>query len=142
MAINITRWSPDTCDCVIDYQWDDSLPNDSIVLTPVNTVNKCSAHAALATTPTAHYALLTEENPRKNNALQTILDNGSTSLSDIVGSNKVMKKGINFIFTYSGTAPNRVLTVSFTGVTLTNQQKNSAQTFLNNKFGAGKVVLT
>ncbi len=141
MTIQNTRWSLDTCDCIIDYRWDDSLPNDQIVLTPINTVRTCTAHSAIATNPTAHYSILMDENPRKNQAIQHILDNGPATLYDIVGSNRVAKLGINLNFSWSGVAPNRVLTINIVGVTLTNQQKNTAQNALNAKFGTGKVVL-
>lgn len=38
MAIQTTRWSPDTCNCVILYQWDDALPDDQRVHIPVPSI--------------------------------------------------------------------------------------------------------
>ena len=35
MAIKTTTWSPDTCDCVLHYSWDDEVPQDERVHTPV-----------------------------------------------------------------------------------------------------------
>ena len=141
MTINTTRWSPDTCDCVIEYTWDDSLPNDQIVLTPTNIINVCPFHTAFATSPANLYAVLTEENPRKNIAIQNILDNGPTSLFDVVGSNRYLKKGITINFSWTGTAPNRVVHLTIGGVTLTNNQRNTVQNALNTRFGTGKVIL-
>jgi hypothetical protein len=50
-----------------------------------------------------------------------------------------LKNNITYDFSWSGTAPDRVLNISFTGITLTNQQKNTIRTVLNNRFGIGKV---
>jgi len=140
MTIRTTRWANDTCDCVVEYTVDDSVPQDNMVPTLSTIVNKCSFHSSLPS-DTDVWNALKEENPRKNNALQHILDNGPAGLSDIVGSTKILKQGITYNFSYSGIAPNRVLTVSFTGITITPAQKTTAQTFLNNKFGVGKVIL-
>ena len=140
MTIRKTRWANDTCDCVVEYTVDDSVPQDSMVPILSNVVNKCPFHSSLPS-DTDVWNSIKEENPRKNNALQHILDNGPTSLYDLAGSSKVLKAGITFNFSWSGTAPNRVLTVSFTGITITPAQKNTAQAFLNNKFGVGKVVV-
>jgi len=139
MVINTTRWSPDTCDCSIEYTWDSESSESTRVHTFSNVVNKCQAHNAI--TDNALFNLLMDENPRKNIAHQLILDNGPTSLSDIVDGSKQLKAGITLNFSWSGTAPNRVLTISYTGITLTTNQKNSVQTFLNNRFGVGKVLI-
>lgn len=140
MTLRTTRWSPDTCDCIIDQSWDDSLPQDQIVTTLSNIVNKCSFHSILATN-TGVWDSVMDENPRKNNTLQHILDNGPNTLYDLQGTSRILKQTVNYNFSWSGTAPNRILTVSFTGVTLTNTQKNSIQTFLNTKFGTNKVII-
>jgi hypothetical protein len=49
VVVNITRWSPDTCGCVIEVGWDDQEPEPregKFVL--MNTV--CQKHYGLATT--------------------------------------------------------------------------------------------
>lgn len=140
MAIKTTTWALDTCDCVIEYQWDDSLPPDQITTTPSNVVKKCTFHSSLSNNTTFFNTLL-EENPRKNIAYQHILDNGPTTLYDIVNGNRQIKPGVSINFTWSGTAPNRVLTLTLVGATLTTAQKNTVQTALNNKFGIGKITL-
>lgn len=141
MTIQTTRWSPDTCDCIIEYQWDDTELADTRTHTLGNYIRKCVAHASLAS-DTTRYQTVTEENPRKNLTYQGMLDNGPASLYDIQqDGTRTLKNGITFSWTWSGTAPNRLLTISYTGVTLTGAQKNTAQTWLNNRFGAGKVIL-
>jgi len=140
MTIQTTRYSPDTCACVIDYTWDDTLTEDNRVHSLKTYINKCPSHISLATDNDRWNAVF-EENPRKNKTLQNILDNGPATLYDLVNGSKQLKRTITYSFSWSGTAPNRVLTVSFTGIVLTTNQKNIAQTFLNNQFGAGKVLI-
>lgn len=141
MVINITRWSPDTCGCIIEYSWDSTQPESTRTHTLDNFINVCSFHQGLADDPTRWNTVL-EENPRKNLTYQGILDNSPTAnLYDIVNGTRQLKAGITFNFSWSGTAPNRVLTISYTGITLTTQQKNSIQTWLNSNFGVGKVII-
>lgn len=49
MVINITRWSPDTCGCVIDVSWDDSVPGEQRKTEHYATVEVCPIHESLAT---------------------------------------------------------------------------------------------
>ena len=141
MAIKTTRWSPDTCGCSIDYQWDDSLPQDQITVTPVGVPTKCAVHNVLGTVPTVFNAVK-EENGRKNTTRSLILDNGPSTLFDTApDGTREFKNGIEMSWSWSGTAPNRVITVTVTGITLTNPQKNAIRNILTNRFGAGKVVL-
>src|SRR3972149_7475449 len=65
MALRVTRWSPDTCPCGIDYEWDDALPQEARVHVANAIVQACAAHAAAAA-PAAHLVLVLEENQRKN----------------------------------------------------------------------------
>lgn len=141
--LKVTRWSPDTCSCIIDYQWDDTLPNDQITLTPVNIVQRCTAHESLQDTNSV-YDAVNEENPRKNKALDEILQNAPSNTWYDIDANsgqRIFKNNIGINWSWSGTAPNRTITLTFSGVTLTNQQKNTLQTRLNNRFGNGKVIL-
>jgi len=130
----VTRWSPDTCSCVIEY-------DDDIILT--NVVNRCPFHSGLAA-DTAVFNTLMDENPRKNKAYQAILDNGPNTIYDLqADGNRTIKNGITISWAWSGTAPNRVLTLTLTGggITLTTAQKNAINSRLNTLFGTGKAVL-
>ena len=140
MVINTTRYSPDTCDCSLEYDWDSTDPETNRTHTLKRFVNVCSAHQGLGN-DTARWNAVFEENPRKNTAHQLILDNGPTALSDLIDGTRQLKANIAITFTWSGTAPDRVLTISYTGITLTTNQKNSIQTFLNSRFGVGKVLI-
>jgi len=139
MAIRTTRWSPDTCTCVIDYTWDDTTSETNRVHT-LSTITKCPAH--IAQTDSTAYSTVLDENPRKNIALENILSSSpTTALYDTVNGTRQFKQGINVNFSWSGTAPNRVLTLTITGISLTTPQKNTLQTALNTRLGSGKVVL-
>ena len=140
MTTKITRFSPDTCECVIEYSWDSESTEANRTHTLSNYVNKCSAHQGLATDQDRWNAVF-EENPRKNIARKLLLDNAPTAVFDIIYGNREFKSGISFNFSWSGTAPNRTLTISLTGVTLTNQQRNTIQNALNNRFGNGVVTI-
>lgn len=143
MAIKTTNWKPDTCDCIIEQGIDDSLPQAQQVLFGVSSIFKCPAHSHINNVDD-HFNAVNEENPRKNFSLDEILQNApNNNWFDIDADSgaRVFKKGITINWNWTGTAPNRVLTLTFTGVSLTTAQKNTLQTRLNNRFGNGKVIL-
>ena len=51
MTLNTTRWSPDSCGCVLEYAWDTATSEDDRVHTHVNTVAVCVSHAELHPDP-------------------------------------------------------------------------------------------
>lgn len=67
MALHTTRWYPDTCGCVIDYEWDDTVPEDARIHSLTSMSVCCAAHVALA--PPVAFNTVMEENRRKNQAL-------------------------------------------------------------------------
>jgi hypothetical protein len=140
MTIQTTRWSPDSCQCIIEYQWDDSVPSTSRTHTLANYIRKCSAHATQANDSTRWNTVL-EENPRKNIAYQLIVDNAPLQFVDTDANGiKTLKAGLSINFTVSGTVPNRVFTMTFSGTTLTQAQIDNVQSKLDTRFGAGKVI--
>jgi len=76
MAKHITRWTPDTHDCVIEYEWDDAVPAEERVHTFKRFVKEPGHQRfqALATKK-ERFDKVVEENQRKNYALGHILDN-------------------------------------------------------------------
>jgi hypothetical protein len=125
----------------LEYEWDDLDPPESRQHNLKTYVQKCSAHTVLST-DNDRYTSVKDENTKKNFVLADILTNGPTSLFDeSADGSRTLKGNITYSWIWSGTAPNRVLTVSFQGITLTTQQRNTIQNFLNNKFGAGKIIL-
>jgi hypothetical protein len=138
MTINTTRWSPDTCTCIVEYSWDSELAPEQRTHN-FTSIQKCPVHSSL--TDSEAYAVVTEENPRKNISLQTALDNGPAALFDLQDNARVLKQNITYNFSWSGTAPDRVLTINFSGITLTTPQKIAIQNLLNNKFGVDRVIV-
>jgi len=60
----VTRWYPDTCDCVIEYEWDDSESEEVRTHTLKRVVAKCHAHKAVD--HNSLFDVVLEENRRKN----------------------------------------------------------------------------
>ena len=140
MAIKTTRWAPDTCNCEIEYNWDDEVPESERVLTLSNVIKKCPNHSSLSDSNV--YASVRDENPRKNIALERCLSLGPAALFDTTPEgSRVLKNGLSFNFSFTGTAPDRVLTIGFTGINLTTQQKNLLQSALDTRFGTGRVLI-
>ncbi len=69
MALRTTRWSPDTCGCTIDLQWDDSVPAAARVHTPTAAL-PCPAHAG---GPVAVHAAVLKENVGKNRSVAALV---------------------------------------------------------------------
>lgn len=67
MAKQITRWTPDTCDCVIDLEWDDEVPAEERVHT-VSKVVKKPEHFKSATDKQIFETVLAE-NQSKNRVI-------------------------------------------------------------------------
>lgn len=58
MAIKRTTWHPDTCGCVIEYEWDEAAPHQSRVHTGVRAV-PCALHAHLGNAHAIYQAVVT-----------------------------------------------------------------------------------
>jgi hypothetical protein len=128
----VTRWQPDTCECIIEY-------NDDGTLSKV--VKACDAHDG--DDEETVFQTVKEENPRKNKSIKEILDNAPPGLFDIDpdSGTRVFKKGIDVDFSWSGQKPNRTLSLKVKGTSLTPTQINAIQSKINNKFGGGKVTV-
>ena len=72
MAKQVTRWSPDTCSCIVDYEWDDSLPSELRAISLKSVIKKCPDHSACSDSEI--WMAITEENPRKNQVIKIIQD--------------------------------------------------------------------
>jgi|SRR5690242_20598371 hypothetical protein len=140
MVINTTTWEPDTCDCVIlqnfDYAIDTENPQS------ISFQRICSLHQGIADHPTRYDTILNKENRPRMQALLELLLNAPTTVTDTLSDgSKKLKDGIEVHFSFTGTVPNRLITLTLTGVTLTANQKTAFQTRLDNRFGAGKITL-
>ena len=66
------RWKPDTCGCVIEYEFDADLPDDQRIISSKNIEKGCIAHPIEE--KVAHYAKVLGENRGKNRAMKKLLD--------------------------------------------------------------------
>lgn len=73
----ITRWKPDTCDCLLEYEWDINEDESTRVHTPTTVVHACEDHQADNTGSDSHTKVFNKvhgENTGKNKALKVLLD--------------------------------------------------------------------
>lgn len=129
-------WHPDTCSCIIEEDVTAGVVSFSKV------ISKCSLHASVADNQ-LYTTVLDGENRKKNKIHGYLVASGISGLTEIDAESGavVLKKGIVLNWNWSGTGTDRVITIWLTGFTLTTQQKNAAQTWCNNHFGVGKVVV-
>lgn len=145
MTLTRQNWKPDTCACVVEEEYDRDNPDAAFTCSAV--ISKCPAHSAVsdANLYGVLYANSDGENKRKNKVHGFMLNNLST-LTEIKtsenGSSYIeFKNGINVSWNWTGTGASRVLQVTVTGATLSNNQKAALTTFAESTFGAGKVVI-
>ena len=143
MTIHTTRWSPDTCGCVVEYEWDDALPEEERVHTAGNIVNRCPAHSANHFSDnTDHYSTVLEENQRKNITIAEAMDLHPEELVTMdENGNKILKRHINVKHIFHGTGKNRTLQIAFKGANLDKAKKSQIHSRAEKRFGIGKVVV-
>lgn len=140
--IRTTRWTPDTCGCTLEYQWDDAVPESSRTHTLSRVVTACPAHATLPS-DAARYDAAVDENSTKNQAKAEILAKVAALAATVInpdGSSFVDFRNpptVTFGLPYVGKG--RSLTVTVPGITA--PQRAAAQAALDAKFGVGKVVV-
>lgn len=141
MAIQTTRWSPDTCGCKVEYTWDDTVPQEQRIHTFSKLVNTCSDHNSL--TDKACYDILNDENLRKNNTLGLIRKNHPSltqTYTNPDGTTYIdFAPGKEPLWQFSGTGDTRVLEITSTNLTLS--EKTNLNATCTTQFGSGKVVI-
>lgn len=126
-----TRWSPDTCQCVLEYEWDETVPQEDRVHTFKGIVHRCLIHELLGYLENSNlYDKVLQENTRKNG---------------VFGDMEIQIKAFGHTFTMDNFRwqfdQDRKLQIEIVDVELTQQQRTNIQTFLDNKFGTGEVTL-
>ena len=124
MTFKTTRWSPDTCGCVLEYDWDDAVPQEQRVHLFRGIGRTCPDHQTL--TGEALYGIVKTENETKNRAKGLLEQLDGRLISDLVG------------FTYDA---QRRLGLLVAEIRLTPQQRTLLQAALDTAFGVGKVRL-
>lgn len=120
----VTQWSPDTCGCVLEYEWDDSQDENTRTHSFKRVIKACPEHAALAGQP--HYDQVRSENTRKNITFGEIKKAHPQVTAE------------NYLWFWDN---GRVLQVSLVGVDLPEAAKQGLQIALDARFGAGKVKI-
>lgn len=108
-------WRPDTCGCEIEYEWDDAVPAEQRVHTPVK-VTGCEHHQA--GDHVAKYTKVLKENQSKNKVLGAILDGVTTAVDVLLDENdkpiKKLKRGKKYLWSFDA---QRNLVVQLDGFT-------------------------
>lgn len=135
----ITRWSPDTCDCVIDIGWDDSVPDTERRHTYNKSVKVCPYHVAEFGKP-SHLQVVLGENQLKNYVMVDAAEILGIKMDITHDSPESERLAFDrFINSYQWSFDdNRKLTINFSG-TLDAQQKTQLQQVADTKYGIGKI---
>lgn len=128
MAIHRTRWSPDTCGCVVDYEWDDADPAEGRAFTLVGVVARCPAHGQLP--PAGLWGQVRDENLRKNRVFGRVLEQPGLSKQGAAD----LADGIEYAWSFDD---KRVLHVEVKGATPA--QRQAVQRAADSDHGGGKV---
>lgn len=85
MVIKVTTWSPDTCGCVLQYDWDtDEIVDETHdrTIIAVNIVNRCAIHQLVPLDINELFPIVHEENTRKNLSLTELLAQMGVTVSE------------------------------------------------------------
>ena len=131
------QWRPDTCGCVVEFEFDADLPGETRTHTMIS-LTPCSAHAGntayINQTIEASAIPVHKENQRKNQTLDTLATELGLPESDPDRYTKLMQYLASWYYDAA-----RVLHIVTKG--LTTQQKNRAQNAANTRFGTGIIVI-
>jgi len=167
MAIHTNLWSPDHCQCQIEFEFDDELPAEKRVHTARRIVKKCPAHSTSDIMDRHdHYETVLKENQTKNKVyghfMETFPEHTEevstedtethVMLSDVnelkrklittpPEPSKKLKKGIKYLYTFDGVGKNRTLHVAFDGADIPDNKKKQWEKQLHSHVGHDKVVV-
>ncbi len=145
MAIRTTRWSPDTCGCVVEYSWDDTVAADQRAHTTTR-VAPCAAHPNaqqhVGADPFSAATVWGDENIGRKSRLEARLlaafpALGYSFVDPVTGLTVIGLKPGSYAWFFDA---QRVLNVSLPS--LSAAQKQAAQTWCDNNIGAGKVLVS
>jgi hypothetical protein len=108
---------------VIEYEWDDAVPESERAHTISKVITKCPAHTS-AGLPNNHFAQVLDENTTKNKAFEVVLAKVPTVTPD------------NFKYSFD---KNRKLVIDVADFNLKTVDKTALLADLNTKLGTGKV---
>jgi len=125
----MTLWSPDTCDCRIEFSDDGNL-------TYIATHNACAKHVQVANTA-QHFTDVLAHNRKKNSIVSWLLNNVPSLTRTQLDGTKVVTVSVG----YDPAAPvqNDPVLVKATDVGVPTLQNTATQTALDAAFGTGGV---
>ncbi len=126
----VTRWSPDTCECVIDYEWDDEEPVETREITVKTIIKKCPVHARRGKASCFNEVL--SENRRKNQAIGFLQE----EIPDLVSQAEGVPPKADTVWHFD---KERNLQVHVIGTEIDALAKSRAQSKCDHSFGQGKV---
>ena len=146
MALKVTTWSPDTCGCSFDYEWDDEQPQAEREHHFKKVVRECKSHSHLkGNNKKDMFESSLEENRRKNLAIAEFMDKEKdtatttrTIRGDVVTA---LNEEIDIQWDWEGKAPNRKLILKVRGYDFDNDpnRKSMLDESLTKRFGRNKV---
>ena len=138
--IKTQTWKSDTCECVIEQQFEEGLYEITLVN---KVVSKCTVHLGITDVDIPTVAI--ENNKRKNRVFKFLFDNLRTKLFEQVQQGEdltwQLKSGIEYNWNFTGTDKDRVLSIVIVGINLTTAEKNLIRTWADTEFGVGKVTI-
>lgn len=127
MATVVTRWTPDTCGCVIEYSWDNETSEDDRIHTFHKLVEKCPEHSGLQKHKDVHDHVLSE-NQTKNKMELAVYENiprlQHESTDEQGNTQKGLHPSIKHEWEFIGKDGDRHLKSSFKGAFFTKEEKN------------------
>jgi len=118
--MNITKWSPDTCTCIINYEWDPATSLADRIHTYTTTDKTCPTHANLV--GQSLYDTLVNENQLKNSIEAALLgwDDLAEDKQKPDGSTvRNFKIGVIYDWRFTGLDDARHLEIQILGITIT-----------------------
>lgn len=120
-----TRWSPDTCGCVLEYDWDDAVADDQRTHTYARHVIICVIHAAVSGGSNRYDAVI-EENASRMKVLDYIQANFP------VLATRIANQGIESIIGFSPDIRRKGRALRIAGALLTAPQRTALANALAN----------
>lgn len=148
MALHRNLWSPDTCGCQIEFEFDDEVPAEERVHTGSKIVKRCPAHQESDFDGCHdHYTTVLDENQRKNILLGKLMETHPEIVDLREDGSRIMKSNIDYIHSFTGKGKKRVLEVELVDLSPTptllsssKKYKDSIAKIAKKEFGNGKVV--
>ena len=117
--IRKTTWSPDTCECVLEFEWDDAVDPEMRTHSVSQVKKTCADHEGIASEG-VQFTSVMAENKTKNQVMKKVMDDFPDLVDEVVDENggvsKKFKPGIKYEYSFKGKGENRSIEVDFVGV--------------------------